>query len=160
LSDIVIAINPTRRVPEDALLVYVRELHVVGKGGSSQMAVAEVVNRPAGTGHRLLPAPTAASTEEAYAAPRAVKDIKNIASDLAPLSLPNFDTPPHIDPASTPNTYPSYHFKEERHMKPWPPLSVAPQRLSVFPSELRTSRPPPMQEERLPRSRQLILYSK
>lgn len=112
MSDIVIAINPTRRVPEDSLLVYVRELRVVGKGGSNQTAVAEIGNNPVARKNRLLPAPTAASTEEAYAAQRAVKDIKNIASDLAPLSLPNFDTPPHIDPASTPNTYPSYHFKE------------------------------------------------
>lgn len=112
MSDIVIAINPTRRVSEDSLLVYVRELHVVGKGGSNQTAVAEIGNNPVARRNRLLPVPTAASTEEAYAAPRAVKDIENIASDLAPLSLPNFDTPPHIDPASTPNTYPSYHFKE------------------------------------------------
>ena len=108
MSDIVIAINPTRRVPEDSLLVYVRELNVVGKGGSNQTAVVEIGSDPVAGRNRLLPAPAAASTEEAYAAPRAVKDIKNLASDLAPLSLPNFDTPPHIDPALTPNTYPNF----------------------------------------------------
>lgn len=112
MSDIVIAINPARRVPEDSLLVYVRESHVVCKGGSNQTAVAEIGNYLAASKNRLLPAPTAASTEEAYAAQRAVKDIKNIASDLTPLSLPNFDTPPHIDPAATPSAYPSYRFKE------------------------------------------------
>jgi hypothetical protein len=106
MSDLIVAITPTRFRSQDSVLIRLRTSQDPG----GQAKILEIDSRPAGHQERSLATRKMAQATESYTAPRIVKDIKNL-QDLPPLSLPSFGSAPP-PPLSTQGALAGYQVQE------------------------------------------------